>query len=335
MAVAAHVTSNVLYSHSRPCCCCSSHHHLISEPKRLRGGRLHRTETTTRTIATSAAVLYPNTGRRRRRSGAFVIAWAAAHEDFHEDCHEDDAKDDGDEYVGWNGGGLVHSGANVHPSVIVSPGAVVLARAEVSQGCQIGSNSVVGNDVKVGENTRVNFNVSLENCAVGKKCVIHSGVCIGADGFGFYINDETGEMVKKPQELGVVVGDEVEIGANTCIDRGSWRDTEIGSFTKLDNLCQVGHNAVVGEKCILCAHVALGGSCTLGDYIIMGGKAAVRDHVQVCSYVRIAAKAGVIKDIEARGDYAGFPAQASRDWKEQKVVLKKLTKKYTKWRIRD
>ena len=90
-----------------------------------------------------------------------------------------------------------------------------------------------------------------------------------------------GEMVKKPQDLGVDIGDYVEIGANTCVDRGSWRNTQIGSHTKLDNLCQVGHNAVVGEKCMLCGHVALGGSSTLGNFVVMGGKAAVRDHVEV------------------------------------------------------
>ena len=187
-------------------------------------------------------------------------------------------------------------------------------------------NTCVGKGVKIGEETTVHFNTSLQNCVIGKGCVIHNGVCIGQDGFGFYIDEQSGEMIKKPQNLGVVIGDYVEIGANTCVDRGSWRDTQVGSYTKMDNLCQIGHNVIVGDKCMLCGHVALGGSCTLGDCVVLGGKAAVRDHVEVCDYVRIAAKSGVTKDIKRKGDYAGFPAQSSKDWKEEKVITRMICK---------
>ena len=125
---------------------------------------------------------------------------------------------------------------------------------------------------------------------MGSRCELHNGVCIGQDGFGFTV-DARGNMVKKPQELRVIIGNHVEIGANSCIDRGSWRDTVIGDHTKLDNLVQVGHNVVLGRCCLLCGAVAVGGSSTLGDYVVMGGKSAVADHCSVVSKVRPAPSA--------------------------------------------
>jgi len=115
-------------------------------------------------------------------------------------------------------------------------------------------------------------------------------------------------VLKKPQALRVRIMHGVEIGANSCVDRGSWRDTYIGEHTKLDNMVQIGHNAVIGRGCLLCAHCAIGGSAELGDWVVMGGKAAVKDHVSVVSKVRIAAKAGVTHSLTVPGDYAGFPA---------------------------
>eukprot|EP00850_Spirogloea_muscicola_P009890 SM000056S18008 [mRNA] locus=s56:657120:665114:+ [translate_table: standard] len=167
------------------------------------------------------------------------------------------------------------------------------------------------------------YNVALQNCTVGDRCTFHSGACIGQDGFGFTIDNE-GRVVKKPQLLRVIIGDDVEVGANSCIDRGSWRDTIIGDCVKIDNLVQIGHNVVIGRCCLLCGQVGLGGSSTLGDYVILGGKAGVADHMSICSKVRVAAKAGVMRDITEPGDYAGFPAVPAREWRKAAIAFRQM-----------
>ena len=145
-----------------------------------------------------------------------------------------------------NGGGLVHCYAAVDPSAIVEPGAVVFPGARIAAGCRVGACSVVGPGVVLGEKTQVGYGCSLSHATVGARCTLHHGVRLGADGFGFVVDPATGELTKKPQERSVVLGDGVELGANTCVDRGSWRDTRIGDNTKVDNLVQIGHNVVIG-----------------------------------------------------------------------------------------
>jgi UDP-3-O-[3-hydroxymyristoyl] glucosamine N-acyltransferase len=242
----------------------------------------------------------------------------------------------------------VHASAVVHPSATIEPGAVVQSGARVGAGATICANAVVGDGVLVGEDVHVGPHVSLLNCEVGRGSILHAGVRVGQDGFGFLHVEgggaaaavaavaaagarEGGAAVppvvrKKPQTLRVVIGSDVEIGANSCVDRGSWRDTVIGDGSKLDNLVQVGHNAAVGRGCLLCAMSALGGSSTLGDGVVMGGKAAVADHVSVAARVRIAACSGVTKDIPetAEGtDFAGFPAQPAGQWRRQVAAARR------------
>ena len=118
------------------------------------------------------------------------------------------------------------------------------------------------------------------------------------------------------------IGNRVEIGAGSCIDRGSWRDTVVGEGTKLDNHVQVGHNVSIGRSCLLCAHVALGGSSALGDFCVLGGKSAVADHVELVDHVRLAACAGVTKDITISGDYGGMPAQAIGSWRRGSEIVR-------------
>eukprot|EP00899_Mesostigma_viride_P007277 jgi/Mesvir1/16550/Mv10091-RA.1 len=223
------------------------------------------------------------------------------------------------------GGGLVHSEATVDESAVIEQGAVVNAKASVGAGTTIGCNSVIGEGVRIGNDCRFWYNVSVSNCTIGNNVILHHGVSIGADGFGFTV-DNQGKMVKKPQELSVVVKDHVEVGANSCIDRGSWRDTVIGEHTKIDNLVQIGHNVVTGRCCILCGQVGIAGSVTLGDYVVMGGKSGVADHVDVCSKVRVAATSGVTKDITEPGDYGGFPAMPAREWKMELLSMRKLAR---------
>lgn len=124
-------------------------------------------------------------------------------------------------------------------------------------------------------------------------------------------------MTKKPQTLYARIGNHVEIGANTCIDRGSRRDTTIGDYTKIDNLVQIAHNVVIGKNCILCGQVGIAGSATIGDYVTFGGRVAVRDHASIVSKVRLAANSCVTKDISKPGDYGGFPAVPVQLWRRQ------------------
>ncbi|KAK3132655.1 hypothetical protein QOZ80_6AG0525800 [Eleusine coracana subsp. coracana] len=143
------------------------------------------------------------------------------------------------EFVPWHkGGGILHRAASVDPTAVVEAGAVVHSGAVLGKEVVIGSGAVVGPSVSVGQSTRIGYNVVLSNCSVGEFCIIHNGACIGQDGFGFFV-DEDGQVKKKPQMLCVRIEDHVEIGANTCIDRGSWRETVIGDHTKIDNLVQV------------------------------------------------------------------------------------------------
>lgn len=220
-------------------------------------------------------------------------------------------------FLRWrNGGGTYHSSAVIDSSALVEFGAVVHEKAMLGAEVRIGSNTVVGPSVIIGPSTKIGYSVSVSNCSIGELCVIHNGVCIGQDGFGFYVDDH-GNMLKKPQALNVKIGDRVEIGANTCIDRGSWRDTVIGDDTKIDNLVQIGHNVIIGKSCLLCGQVGIAGSAEIGDYVVLGGRVAVRDHVTIVSKVRLAANSCVTKNISETGDFGGFPAVPIHQWRRQ------------------
>ncbi|PSS10341.1 UDP-3-O-acylglucosamine N-acyltransferase [Actinidia chinensis var. chinensis] len=215
-----------------------------------------------------------------------------------------------------NGCGRFHSSACIDETAVIEIGAIVHPKAVIGPNTYIGSGAIIGPAVSIGQSTKLGYNVALSNCTIGDYCVIHNGVCIGQDGFGFFL-DERGDMVKKPQILKALIGHHVEIGANTCIDRGSWRDTTIGDHTKIDNLVQIGHNVVIGKYCMLCGQVGIAGSVTMGDYITLGGRVAVRDHVSIVSKVRLAANSSVTKDINEPGDYGGFPAVPIHEWRRQ------------------
>lgn len=234
------------------------------------------------------------------------------------------------EFQKWhNGGGMFHKTACIESTTLIEIGAVVHSECVVAANVHIGSGTIVGPAVKIGESTKIEYNVSVTNCTIGDACFIHNGVCIGQDGFGFFV-DEHGNMMKKPQMLSARIGNHVEIGANTCIDRGSWRDTIIGDHSKIDNLVQIGHNVVIGKNCILCGQVGIAGSVTMGDYVTLAGRVAVRDHVSIVSKVRLAANSVVTKDIKEPGDYGGFPAVRTvpiHEWRKQVAVLQTLKKR--------
>ncbi|KAK8971500.1 hypothetical protein KSP40_PGU010315 [Platanthera guangdongensis] len=231
------------------------------------------------------------------------------------------------EFVKWNnGGGLFHKTALIDPSVFIEVGAIVHQEAIIGADARIGSGSIVGPFVTIGQSANIQYNTTLSNCSVGLSCVIQNGASIGQDGFGFFVDNE-GNMMKKPQMFFVRIGDNVEIGANSCIDRGSWRDTVIGDYTKIDNLVQIGHNVVIGKCCMLCGQVGIAGSVTMGDYCTLGGRVAVKDHVTISSKVRLAANSCVTKDIQEPGDYGGFPAVPIHEWRRQSAIVRQLAKK--------
>ncbi|XP_073141222.1 probable UDP-3-O-acylglucosamine N-acyltransferase 2, mitochondrial isoform X1 [Henckelia pumila] len=239
---------------------------------------------------------------------------------------EVDAKISYQEFRKWcNGGGTFNESASIDPTAVIEIGAIVHSESVIGANVYIGSGTMVGPAVRVGQSTKIGYNVVLTNCTIGDFGVIHSGACIGQDGFGFFVNEQ-GNMMKKPQSLKATIGNHVEIGANTCVDRGSWRDTVIGDHSKIDNLVQIGHNVVIGENCMICGQVGIAGSVTIGDYVTLGGRVAIRDHVCIASKVRLAANSCVTKNINKSGDYGGFPAIPIREWRKQVVATRRTSK---------
>jgi UDP-3-O-[3-hydroxymyristoyl] glucosamine N-acyltransferase len=221
--------------------------------------------------------------------------------------------------------------AVIHPTAIVAEdcdiGAhvVIEAGARLGSRCQIGPNTVIGTSVELGEDCRVGANVTLSHCLIGARVVLHPGVCIGQAGFGFAPDAQA--PVKVPQLGRVVIGDDVDIGANTTIDRGSGHDTVIGPGTMIDNLVQVGHNVVLGRGCILAGQVGISGSTRLGDFVIVGGQAGFAGHLRIGSGARIAGTSGVMRDVEPGATVCGSPAVPIGLFMKQVAVLQRLARK--------
>jgi UDP-3-O-[3-hydroxymyristoyl] glucosamine N-acyltransferase len=208
----------------------------------------------------------------------------------------------------------------------ISPKACISETAKIGKNCSIGPCCYIGDEVIVGDEVIIGHGVTLENCVIGNRSIIHSGARIGQDGFGF--TGDTDGNIKKIKQLGkVIIGNNVEIGANTSIDRGSIDDTVIGSYTKIDNLVQIAHNVVIGRNCIICAGVGIAGSATIGDYVRIGGQAGILGHISIGNGVEIAAKAGVTDDVKDNKKIGGFPAINLNDWHRQSVFLRNALQK--------
>ena len=206
----------------------------------------------------------------------------------------------------------VHPSAKLEAGVTVDPLAVIGAGAEIGAGTVIAAGAVIGPGVCIGRDCAIGASTTIQNALIGDRVIIHPGTRIGQDGFG-YLPSPQGHQ-KIPQTRRVIIQDNVEIGANTAIDRGSTRDTIIGEGTKIDNLVQIGHNCMIGRHCIICAQCGISGSCNVGDYVMMGGQVGAIDHLEIGTGAMLAARSGIITDVPAGAKYNGWPAQPAREW---------------------
>jgi UDP-3-O-[3-hydroxymyristoyl] glucosamine N-acyltransferase len=220
---------------------------------------------------------------------------------------------------------IIDPSATVADDCEIGPYVLIEAGARIGARCRIGAHTVVGVQVELGEDCRVGPQVTLSHCLIGSRVVLHPGVRIGQPGFGF-APDPAGP-VKVPQLGRVIIGDDVDIGANTTIDRGSGHDTVIGPGSMLDNLVQIGHNVVLGRGCILAAHVGISGSTRLGDFVMVGGQVGFAGHLSIGEKVRIGAQSGIMRDVAAGETVIGTPAVPSRQFMRQVATLERLAKK--------
>lgn len=225
---------------------------------------------------------------------------------------------------------------DIHPTAFIDP------TATIGNGTRIGAGSYIGPKVQLGENVTIYPNSTIldectigkntviwsgvvvrERCHLGNDCIIHPNATIGADGFGFRPDPQRG-LVKIPQIGNVILGNNVEIGANTCVDRGKFSSTVLGDGCKIDNLVQIGHNSKLGKYCIMAGNSGLAGSVTLGNGVIIGGSASIKDHTTIGDGAIVGACSGVIGDVLAGKTVLGYPAIDARDALRQWAILKRM-----------
>ena len=207
----------------------------------------------------------------------------------------------------------------------VEANAVIGAKVEIGKRCVIGANCVIGVGTVLADDVRLGANVSISHALIGARVRLYPGVRIGQDGFGFAL-DPAG-FVKLPQLGRVIIGDDVEIGANSTVDRGAGPDTVIGAGTMIDNLVQIGHNVQIGRGCVLVAQVGISGSTRLGDYVMVGGQGGLAGHLTIGSGARIAAQAGIMRDVAPGETVMGYPAVPIKEFFRQVAVLQRLASK--------
>jgi UDP-3-O-[3-hydroxymyristoyl] glucosamine N-acyltransferase len=224
----------------------------------------------------------------------------------------------------------IHPSAFIDPTATLAPGVSVGAFACIGEGAAIGAGAriaehcVIGRQAQVGAGTRLSARVTLaDGCRIGARCIVHPGAVIGADGFGFALHE--GQWVKIEQLGGVLIGDDVEIGANTCIDRGALQDTVLEDGVKLDNLVQIGHNVRVGKHTAMAGCAGVAGSATIGAHCTVGGGAIVLGHLSLADHVHVSAASVVTRSILKPGNYTGlFPIDDNAVWEKNAATLKQL-----------
>ncbi|MGA7675407.1 MAG: UDP-3-O-(3-hydroxymyristoyl)glucosamine N-acyltransferase [Rhizomicrobium sp.] len=222
----------------------------------------------------------------------------------------------------------IHASAKIDPTAVIGAGsqidggAVIGGNVTVGARCHIGAGAVLDHGVTIGDDCCIGATTTISHAKIGSRVRIKTGVSIGGEGFGF-VPSPTGLL--RMSQLGcVVIEDDVEIGGNCAVDRGSLGDTVIGSGTKIDNLVQVAHNVHIGKNCVIAGQAGVAGSTTIGDEVMIGGQVAVGDHLTIGSRAKIAGKSGVMRDIAAGETVGGYPAVPIRLWHRQTVALLQL-----------
>ena len=207
----------------------------------------------------------------------------------------------------------------------IDSGVVVGSNVTIGNGCWIGSNSVVCKGVVIGNDTHIGPNVTLERCLIGSHVIIHAGVRIGQDGFGFAMGPKG--HLKVPQLGRVIVEDDVEIGANTTIDRGAGPDTIIGAGSKIDNLVQIGHNVQLGRGCVVVSQVGISGSTVIGEFSAIGGQVGIAGHLEIGPGTQVAAQSGIMRNVAPGEKLCGSPARPIREFMRGVALIEKMSKK--------
>ena len=222
---------------------------------------------------------------------------------------------------------FVHPDAKVGENVCIMPFAMVDRGATVGSGTVLYPHTYIGQGAVVGSDCVFHANASVQQfCVVGDRVVLLNGAVVGGDGFGFTTDKATRRHTKVPQVGNVILGDDVEIGCNSCVDRATTYKTStiVGRGTKIDNLSHIAHNDIIGENCFIVAHVGISGSVQIGNNCIIAGQVGTAGHLKIGDNVTVAARAGVTNNLSSNAAYAGFPAIPHREWLKQQAHISRL-----------
>lgn len=220
---------------------------------------------------------------------------------------------------------IIHPSASLGENCEIQEGVVIRKGATIGSNTKIKSNAVIGENSVVGDNCLIGEQVSISHTIMGDRCMVLAGAKIGQRGYGFAMGAKG--FVKIPQTGSVVIGNDVEIGANTTIDRGSQGDTIIGDSCMLDNLVQIGHNAQMGRNCVIVAHCSLAGSVKLGNFVVMGGHSSVNGHTNVADGTQLGPMSGIMSDTKPGDKLGGAPAIDLKEYWRRQIAVAKLTRK--------
>lgn len=223
------------------------------------------------------------------------------------------------------GGAFVDASAKIEDGAIIETGAIIGPEAQIGRGTRIAAGAVIGFRVAIGRDCFIGPGAAITHALIGNRVIVHGGARIGQDGFGFAMGP--GGHYKVRQVGRVIVQDDVEIGANTTVDRGALKDTVIGEGTKIDNLVQIAHNVVIGRHCVIAAQTGISGSTVLEDFVAMGGQCGTVGHIRIGAGAQIAAQSGVHCDIPRGEVWGGYPATPIGTWKREVAMLKRMVRR--------
>jgi UDP-3-O-[3-hydroxymyristoyl] glucosamine N-acyltransferase len=220
---------------------------------------------------------------------------------------------------------MIHETANIGSDTVIEPRVVIGKNVKIGPRSRIMAGTVIENNAIIGHDTIIHpLAVIGYECQIGNHVVIGSGTIIGSEGYGF-AQDAQHKSHSIPQTGIVIIEDRVRLGANNCIDRATYQETRIGAGTKLDNLCHVAHNVKIGQDCLLTAMLCVAGSTTIGDRVMTSGQTGILDHVNICDDTVLLHRAGVTKDIQKPGAYAGFPVQPLVEYMKNTAIMRMAT----------